>query len=84
MDLKFQQLKQIAKENQKMIPKEFDVQFLIKSSLPGFMAFLSTNIKPYEKDLEEIIRNKIKDENYKEETLKEFIKLMKFFLKFTF
>ena len=67
-----------------MIPKEFDAQFLMRSSIPSFMAFLSTNIKPYELDLEELVRDKIKYETYDENKLKEFLKLIKFFLKFTF
>ena len=80
--MKFQQLKQIVKENQKILPREIDVNFFIKSSLPSFMVFLSTNLKQYENSIEEIIRERIKDETYDNNKLELFIKLLKFFLKY--
>ena len=82
MDLKFQQLKTIVMNNQKIIPKEIDVDFLLKSSLPSFMAFLSTNLKQYENSIEGIIRDRLKNESFNQENLELFIKLLKLFLKY--
>ena len=65
-----------------MIPKEFDIEFLLRASLPAFMSFLSINIKPYELTLEELITEKIKNETYNETHLKTFISIIKYFLKF--
>ena len=80
--MKFQQLKQIVIENQTILPREIDVNFFIKSSIPSFMAFLSTNLKLYENSIEEIIRERIKNETYDNNKLELFIKLLKFFLKY--
>ena len=82
MDLKFQQLKTIVMNNQKIIPKEIDFDFLLKSSLPSFMAFLLTNLKQYENSIEGIIRDRLKNESFNQENLEKFIKLLKFFLKY--